>query len=79
MADPAVMAYYSPSRKMKLIVDDSKYGLSSMLAQPDPETKCYRVIRYDRHSTTALASRYAQIEIESTAVEFATCKNHIYL
>ena len=73
------MAYHDPNRKTKLIVDGSKYRLSSMLRQLDPETHQYRVIRNDSHSTTPSESHYAQIEIESAAVEFSTRRNHIYL
>ena len=33
LVSPTVMAYYDPKRDTKLIVDGSKYGLSSMLTQ----------------------------------------------
>ena len=79
MADPEVMAYYDPNREMKLIVDGSKYGLSSMPAQLDPETHQSRIIKYNSHSTAPPESRYAQIEIDSSVAELATCRNHIYL
>ena len=79
LVSPTVMAYYDPNRDTKLIVDGSKYGLSSMLTQFDPTAKQYRVIRYDSRSTTSPETRYAQIEIESAAVHFAVRRNHIYL
>ena len=79
LIDPTVMAYYDTNRDTKLIVDSSKYGLSSMLTQFDPAAKQNCVIRYDSHSTTFLETRYAQIEIESAAVHFAVQRNHIYL
>ena len=66
------MAYYDPNRDTKLIVDGSKYGLSSMLTKFDPAAKQYRVIRYDSRSTTSPGIRYAQIEIES-AVSISSC------
>ena len=65
LVSPTVMAYYDPNRDTKLIVDGSKYGLSSMLT--------------DSRSTTSPETRYAQIEIESAAVHFAVRRNHIYL
>ena len=64
---------------MQLIVDASKYGLASMLTQLDPETGKHKVVRYDSRTTTVPESRYAQIELESAAVEFAIKRNHIYL
>ena len=79
LVSPTVMAYYDPNRDTKLIVDGSKYGLSSMLTQFDPTAKQYHVIRYDSRSTTSPETRYAQIEIESAAVHFAVRRNHIYL
>ncbi|CAB4003123.1 Transposon Ty3-I Gag-Pol poly [Paramuricea clavata] len=79
MASPQVMSYYDPTRPTELIVDASKYGLASMLTQLDPKTGQYKVVRYDSRSTTQPESRYAQIELESAAVEFAIRRNHIYL
>ena len=79
MADPEVLAYCDPNGEMKLIVDGSKYRLSSMLTQLDPETHKSGIIRYDSHSTAPPESRYAQIEIDSSVVELATRRNHIYL
>ena len=77
LIDPTVMAYYDPNRDTKLIVDGSKYGLSSMLTQFDPAAKQHRVIWYDSRSTTSPETRYAQIEIESAAVHFAV-QRYIY-
>ena len=74
-----VMAYYDPERKTQLIVDGSKYGLSSILTQLDPTNKQYRVIRYDSRSTTPTEAKYSQIELESAAIEFAIKRNHLYL
>jgi hypothetical protein len=65
------MTYYDPNRPTLLIVDGSKYGLASMLIQEDLKTGEHKVVRYDSRSTTQPESRYAQIEIESAAVEFA--------
>ena len=79
MASPPVMTYYDPKRPTLLIVDGSKYGFASMLMQEDPETGEHRVVRYNSRSTTQPESRYAQIEIESAAVEFAIKRNHLYL
>ena len=78
LIDPTVMAYYDPNRDTKLIVDDSKYGLYSMLTQFDPAAKQHRVKRYDSRSITSTETRYAQTEIESAAVHFAIQRNHIY-
>ena len=61
------MTYYDPNRKAKLIVDGSKYGLSSILTQLDPETQQYKVVRYDSRTTKGPETRYSQIEIESAA------------
>ena len=60
-------------------MDASKYGLASMLTQLDPETGKHKVVRYDSRATITLESRYAQIELESAAVEFAIKRNYIYL
>jgi hypothetical protein len=79
MVSPQVMSYYDPTRPTELIVDASKYGLASMLTQLDPKTGQYKIVRYDSRSTTQPESRYAQIELESAAVEFAIRRNHIYL
>ena len=79
MVSPQVMSYYDPTRPTELIVDASKYGLASMLTQLDPKTGQYKVVRYDSRSTTQPESSYAQIELESAAVEFAIRRNHIYL
>ena len=79
LTNPTVTEYYDPNRDTKLIVDGSKYGLSSMLTQFDPAAKQHRVIRYDSHSATSTETRYVQSEIESAAVHFAVRKNHIYL
>ena len=79
LVNPSVMAYYDPNRDTKLIVDGSKYGLSSMLTQFDPVAKQYRIISYDSRSTTSPETKYAQIEIESAAVHFAVRKNKKYL
>ena len=71
--------YYDPTRSTQLIVDASKYGLASMLTQLDPETGKHKVVRYDSRATITPESRYAQIELESAAVEFAIKRNYIYL
>ena len=79
MTSPQAMSYYDPIRSTQLILDASKYGLASMLTELDPETGKHKVVRYDSRATTAPESRYAQIELESAAVEFAIKRNHIYL
>ena len=79
IASPPVMTYYDPKRPTILIVDGSKYGLASMLIQKDPETGGHKVVRNDSRSTTQPEPRYAQIEIESAAVEVAIKRNHLYL
>ena len=79
MTSPQLMSYYDPTRSTQLIVDASKYGLASMLTQLDPETGKHKVVRYDSRATITPESRYAQIELESAAVEFAIKRNYIYL
>ena len=79
MSSPPVMTYFDPTRNTKLLVDGSKYGLASMLVQIDLDTGRHKVVRYDSQPTTDPESRYAQIEIESTAIAFAIKRNHIYL
>ena len=79
MTNPQVMPYYDPTRSTQLIVDASKYGLASILTQLDPETGKHKVVRYDSRPTTAPEPRYAQIELESAAVEFVIKRNHIHL
>ena len=75
-----VMAYFDPERETKVIVDGSKKdGVASILAQKDPETGQYRVVRYDSRATTAPEKNYAPIEVESLAILFALEKNHLYL
>ncbi|XP_065067008.1 uncharacterized protein K02A2.6-like [Rhopilema esculentum] len=79
LSQDTTMAYFDPTRETKLIVDGSKYGLSSILTQLEPQTQQYKVIRYDSRATTDTESRYSQIEIESAALAFAMQRNHIYL
>lgn len=73
------MSYFDSSRETKLIVDGSKYGLSSMLIQLEPQTQKYKVIRYDSRATTGTDSRYSQMEIEIAVAAFALQRNHIYI
>ena len=57
-----VMAYFDANRETKVIVDGSKKdGVSGILAQKDPETGQFRVIRYDSRATTAPEKNYAPI------------------
>ena len=79
LSHDTILAYYDPERETKLIVDGSKYGLSSMLPQLDPQLNRYRILRYDSRATTEPEHRYSQIEIESAAVAFGMQRNHIYL
>ena len=79
LSQDTTMAYFDPTRVTKLIVDGSKYGLSSILTQLEPQTQQYKEIRYYSRATTDTESRYSQIEIESAALAFAMQRNHIYL
>ena len=79
LSQDTIMAYFNPTRETKLIVDDSKFGLSSILTQMEPQTQQYKVIRYDSRATTDAEICYSQIEIENAAVAFAMQRNHIYL
>ena len=72
--------YFDPSREIKLIVDGSKKdGLGSILAQKDPATQQWEVVRYDSRPVKDPERNYSQIEIESAAIEWANAKNRIYL
>ena len=75
-----VMAFFDLEKETKVIVDGSKKdGVASILAQKDPDTGEFRVIRYDSRATTAPEKNYAPIEVESLAILFALEKNHLYL
>lgn len=50
-----------------------------MSTQLDPRSGKHKVVRYDSRSTTASEPRYAQMEIESAAVQFAIKRNHMYI
>ena len=72
--------YYDPSKETKVIVDGSKKdGLGAMLAQKNPKSKNWEVVRYDSRPVTAPERNYSQIEIESAAIEWANKKYRIYL
>ena len=50
-----------------------------MLAQENPRTKQWEVVRYDSRPVELAEKNYSQIEIESAAVEWANTKYRMYL
>ena len=72
--------YYDPNRETKVIVDGSKKdGIGAILAQKNPESKQWEVVRYDSRPVTGPERNYSQIEIESASVEWANKKYRMYL
>ena len=80
LSEHSLNAYFDPERNTKVIVDGSKKdGLGCMLAQENPDTRLWEVIRYDSRPVTPVERHYSQLEIESASIEWANRKNRIYL
>ena len=80
LSTKSLNTYYDPNRETKVIVDGSKKdGLGAILAQKNPNTEQWEVVRYDSRPVKQPERNYSQIEIESTAIEWANKKYRIYL
>ena len=72
--DPGlVLAYYDPSRELRLQVDISKYGLGAVLLQDR------KPIAYASKSPGDSEVNYAQIEKELYAILFGSKRFHLYI
>ena len=80
LSEKSQNTFFDPRRPTQVIVDGSKKdGLGAMLAQENPNTKKWEVVRYDSRPVQPAEKNYSQIEIESAAIEWANTKYRIYL
>ena len=80
LSEKSQNTFFDPKRLTKVIVDGSKKDeLGAMLAQENPNTKDWEVVRYDSRPVEPAEKNYSQIEIESAAIEWANTKYRIYL
>ena len=80
LSEKSKNTFFDPRRPTQVIVDGSKKdGLGAILAQENPSTKIWEVVRYDSRPVLPAEKNYSQIEIESAAIEWANTKYRIYL
>lgn len=72
-----VLAYYDPTKKLKVSTDASKDGLGAVLLQAEGDG--WRPVAYASRSMTKTESRYAQIEKECLGLAYGLEIFHCYV
>lgn len=72
-----ILQYYDPNLPIKISADASMRGLGAILQQQHGED--WKPVAFASRSVTEAESRYATIERETLAIEFACTKFHQYI
>lgn len=72
-----VLAYYDPTKKLKVSTDASKDGLGAVLRQAEGES--WKPVAYASRSMTQTEARYAQIEKECLGLAYGLEIFHCYI
>ena len=79
LASTKVLAYYSPSRQTRLVVDASRLnGLGFVLKQLQDDGN-WKPVQAGSRFLTSAETRYAMIELEMLAIAWACTKTRIYI
>ena len=79
LASPKVLAYYSPKRQTRLVVDASRLnGLGFVLKQLQ-EDDLWKPVQAGSRFLTSAETRYAMVELEMLAIAWACQKARIFV
>ena len=78
LSDPKILAYFHPSRLLKLTVDASPFGLGAILSQQQSD-ESYRPLAYASRVLTSVERNYSQTEREALSIYWAVQRFRIYL
>ena len=78
LASPQILAHYSLTAPIRLVVNASPWALGAVLLQQQPDST-YRPISYGSRSLTEVEMKYAQLKKESLAIVFGCEHFHQYL
>lgn len=72
-----VLAYYDPTKRLKISTDASKDGLGAVLLQAEDES--WKPVAYASRSMTNTETKYAQIEKECLGLAYGLERFHCYV
>lgn len=72
-----VLAYYDPTKRLKISTDASKDGLGAVLLQAEGEN--WKPVAYASRSMTKTETKYAQIEKECLGLAYGLERFHCYV
>ena len=78
LVSPPVLAKYDPRKETKVAADASQYGIGAVLIQKQDDGT-YRPVTYASRALTLTEQRYAQVEKEGLAVNWACERFRDYL